>query len=212
MSVAFWIFLSGLIKSKFFTSWLETWIWTESLGLNFHLLLRRIQVQTLSGLRFSLLSLSSSVYIWPVAFMQEKERDFEEHSDWAWFTLRSLAYSSTPLSGILGNVVHRASPWGKQYQMVNISAVRDHAAKSPGHRNLRQYNCAPKSGLWLCACAVCRGCFSKREPVRLYTAGLVGTGRWNGDMHWERSLASGCWDLGCRNNGNKNGWELGFLF
>lgn len=121
-----------------------------------------------------------------------------------------ISYSSTPLSRILGNVVHRASPWGKQYQMVNVSAVRDHTTKSPRHRNLTQYNCTPKSRL--CACAVCRGCFSKREPVRLPTAGLVGMGRWNGDMHWKRSLASGCRDLGCRNNEIKNGWELGFLF
>jgi len=94
--------------------------------------------------------------------------------------------------------------------MANVSAVRDHAAKSPRHRIQTQYNCAPKSGL--CACAVCRGRFSKREPVRLHAAGLAGVGRWNGDMHWKRSLASGCWGLGCRNNGNKNGWKLGFLF
>lgn len=100
------------------------------------------------------------------------------------------SYSLLPLSRILGNVVHRAPLWGKHYQTFDVSAARDYASKSPRHRKLTQYNYSPKR--WLCACAVCRGYFSKRQPIRLYTAGLVSTGRWTGDTHWKKSLASGC--------------------
>lgn len=116
--------------------------------------------------------------------------------------------SSTLLSRILGNVVHGVSPWSKRCQMVHVSTVGDDATNSPGHRNLTQYNCSPESGR--CARAICRACLSEREPMRLYTAGHAGIGRWNGDMHWKRSLASGCWDLECRNNENKlfGNWDF----
>lgn len=208
--MTFWIFLSGHSKSKFFTLWLGTWIWTERLGLNFSPVIEINLSATCVWFTFlPAVTLIHCVHL--TSSLYARKRAWLWGTQWFSMIYASLiSYSSTPLTRILGNVVHRASPWSKQYQMVNVSAVRDYATKSPRNRNLTQYNCSPKSGL--CACAVCRVCFSKREPVRLYTAGLVGMGRWNGDMHWKRSLALGCWDLGCRNNGNKNGWELGLVF
>lgn len=131
---------------------------------------------------------------------------------WLWKTPWSstiyfslICHSLTPLSSILGNVVHPASPWGKQHQMVNVSAVGDSPTKSPRHKNLIQYNCAPNSGL--CACAVCRGCFSLKKRVcetpRSRTCG-------DGEVEWGHALEKqlSLWVLG---SGIQEQWEQKWL-